>query len=261
MLFDFTQVAMATRWTLRIDVERSREAEAVQSAEEAFGELKRLEQLLSHFIASSDVARVNALAAGTRVWVQAETFECLQLAFQIAEETENAFDVCAGTLIDFYKKNAKLCCDEMPDWRAAYENYRFGKFILHPAEQEVECARAGKKIDLGGIGKGFALDKMAAILKEWEFPRALLIAGGSTILALDAPAGKTHWRIGTESGEELLVNEALSSSGTQFQPTQFVDPRTGLLAVPAKTVRSRAASAARADAFSTARAVGWNVAN
>lgn len=248
---------MATRWILRIDVGRSREAEAARAAEEAFLVLKRLEQLLSRFVASSDVSCVNALPQGQRAWVQAETFECLSLAFQMKKETDGFFDVCAGTLVDFFKKNGRVGCDEMPEWRNAFENYRFGKFTLHPDEQEVECAAAGQKIDLGGIGKGFALDKMAVVLKEWSFPRALLVAGGSTILALDAPEGKTHWRIGTEDGEEALVNEALSSSGTQFCPNHFVDPKTGLSAVPAKTMRSRDKSAARADALSTALAAGW----
>ncbi len=255
MLLDFTRIAMATRWTLRIDADPSRADEAGQAANEAFSVMQSLERRLSRFVASSDVSLINALPQGQRAWVQAETFECLQLSFSLAEETKNAFDASAGTLVDFYKKNGNVRCDEMPAWREAYENYRYGKFALHPAEQEVECVAVGKKIDLGGIGKGFALDKMAEVLREWSFPRALLIAGGSTILALDAPAGRAHWRIGTEAGEEALANGAIASSGTQFQAVHLVDPRTGLLAVPAKTFRARSASAARADALATAAAV------
>ena len=262
----FTHNAMATRWTIRTSGAPA--AETAQAVSEAFAQISKLENLLSRFIASSDISRVNALAPGERAWVQRETLDCLAAAQKIAEATKRAFDATSGTLVDFWKTQTQnpSCaensfCDEMPEWRAAVENFRFGTFALHAESQEIECVSAGAKIDLGGIAKGFALDCAAQTLEAWGVESALLSAGGSTILACEAPEGRDGWKIGfaaeTNDPEHapapvILRKNAISSSGTQFQKTHLVDPRTGLLAIRRETVRVLAQTATEADALSTA---------
>lgn len=260
-IFRFSGAAMATRWQIRLCGDD--EAEAARAADEAFARLAELENLLSRFVASSDVSHVNALRRGEKCRLRAETRDCLAVAQRIARETGRAFDPTAGTLVDFWKSRAReraACaggfCEEMPAWREAFENFRFGTLALRE-DGEIECVEPGAKLDLGGVGKGFALDALAETLRLWGFSRALLAAGGSTILALNAPEGAEGWKIGlgdARAGETLaLANAALSSSGTQFQPAHLVDPRTGLLAAPRRgNVRVVAPTAAEADALSTA---------
>lgn len=252
----FSHVAMAARWQIRIS--GFSPDEAASAAQEAFLKIDELEKLLSRFRAASDVSRINALRSGESVSVQAETRECLVAAQKIAHATRRAFDPTAGTLIDFWKnREGAPCrggfCDEMPEWREAFEDFRFGTLAIEEG-QKIRCVTAGARLDLGGIGKGFALDKAAAVLREYGITRALLSAGGSTILALDAPENAQGWKIGFSDDTEpvLLANEAIGSSGTQFQGAHLVDPRTGLLASSGKTERVLAPNASDADALSTA---------
>lgn len=252
----FSHVAMSTHWQIRLlDLPQS---EAAQVADEAFLLLDKLENLLSRFIASSDVSRINALASGEKTDVQAETWDCLREAQKIAAKTARAFDPTAGTLVDFWKcqsgnANCAGFCDEMPAWREAFENFRFGTLALLP-NLEVECVSTGASIDLGGIGKGFALDRLAETLRYWGAEKALLSAGGSTILALEAPPDTEGWKIGFSDTTPpiFLKNRAISSTGTQFQKTHLVDPRSGLNSAGKPLVRVLAPTATEADALSTA---------
>lgn len=258
-IFRFSHAAMATRWQIRLC--GTDEAEAAQAAHEAFAQLDFLDNLLSRFIASSDISQINALRTGEKFRPMPETLKCLKIALKIAEATQQAFNPAAGTLIDFWKNrvrsncgNAPGFCEEMPEWRAAIENFRFGTLALRE-DGEIKCVEAGAQLDLGGIGKGFALDEMAEILRLWGFENALLVAGGSTILALDAPEDNAGWKIALGGGTKpyALANAALSSSGTQFHSSHLINPRTGLPAAPRRgNVRVIAETAAEADALSTA---------
>ncbi len=249
---------MHTYFTLIIDEKTPDYAESV--AQEAFKLLDRLEQRLSRFVPSSDIARVNALAAGEEYVLDCDAWDCLAVAADMAQRTGRAFDPAAGRLIDFWKAQPVPLADVEgnPDWEAAWQEHCQGKISLDPDRHAALCVTPGSKLDLGAIGKGFALDMMGKFLEEdWDVSRALLSAGGSTILALDAPTGRPGWKIGF-GGEKgafppiALVRQALSSSGTEMQPTHLVDPRTGMVVTRLDLVRSLASSAADADALSTA---------
>ena len=255
----FSHVAMATRWQIRIDADITQE-HAAGIAEEAFTRIDRLKKALSRFIPSSDIARANALQAGQSLEIETDTWDCLNAAQKIAHATRRAFDPSAGKLIDFWKKQNRenlACaggfCDEMPEWREAFEDFRFGTLALEP-ERRIRCITHGASLDLGGIGKGFALDKAAAILQEHGIERALLSAGGSTILALDAPKNSEGWSIGfsDDTPPVRIARRAVGSSGTQFHGSHLVDPRSGLPANNKKHARILAPNATEADALATA---------
>ncbi|MFO7694727.1 MAG: FAD:protein FMN transferase, partial [Vicinamibacterales bacterium] len=140
---------------------------AAQAAQAAFDLADRLESDLSRFLANSDVGRINRLAPGERTRVGPATMECLVIARHMFDFTGGAFDVSVGTGL------------------ASLE--------LESGDSLVRATREGVRIDLGGIGKGYAVDLMADLLEEWELEQALVHGGFSSVLALEAPAGCDGW--------------------------------------------------------------------
>jgi FAD:protein FMN transferase len=181
---------------------------AAQAAQAAFDLTDRLERELSRFVANSDVSRINHLAAGESTRVTATTLECLVIARHVFELTGGAFDVSIGT--------------GLPSLEFDDED------VL------VRATREGVRIDLGGIGKGYAVDLMAEVLEEWELRHALVHGGFSSVLALDAPAGLEGWplTLSDPAGPSRVLARlsarqmALGASGLQ-KGDHIVEPRTG----------------------------------
>ena len=226
----FVRQAMSTRFRIYIAGEEPRYAQ--QAADAAFEELARMESLLSRFREGSDIWRLNRLAKGEAARISPETSECLRIAEDIRTLTGGAFDVA-------YASQGRG-----PD----------NTFVLESNTVRSLCADL--EIDLGGIGKGFALDRMACVLRDWDVTRVFLSTGTSTHLAMDPPPKEAGWR--TEFGPDdaprthILNRSAFSASGTARRGRHVIDPKTGK---PAQTrIRAWAWSktAAEADALSTA---------
>ncbi|MDR1497489.1 MAG: FAD:protein FMN transferase [Puniceicoccales bacterium] len=261
----FTHEAMNTDFTIFIDAIDTDPETAAAAAQNAFAVLDRIESQMSRFVPSSDISLANTLPQGDSLQLNMEVFDCLSTAAALAAATDRAFDPAAGALIDFWKgAQSHLAATAFasnlsppPEWEAAWEAHRQGEFALDPETRLLQCVSIGSKLDLGGIGKGFALDEMALVLeREWRISRALLSAGGSTMLALDSPLESAGWKIGfggeTKLPYLLLSRHALSSSGNQTQLTHIVDPRTGDVISRSDLIRALAPLAAEADALSTA---------
>ena len=202
---------------------------AAQAAQAAFDLTDRLERELSRFVANSDITRINHLAAGESTRVTATTLECLVIARHVFELTGGAFDVSIGTGLP----SLELDDDD---------------FVVRATQE-------GVHIDLGGIGKGYAVDLMAEVLEEWELRRALVHGGFSSVLALEAPDGRDGWPLtlsdpGAPSRvlTRLSVRQtALGASGLQ-KGDHIVEPRTG------RPVRGRRAAWVAAPRPETAQA-------
>jgi len=215
--------------------------EADQVISEVFAEVRRLEDLLSRWNPHSDVSRVEQAPAGHPVKVSADTIECVSAALQIARESGGAFD---PTLVaDGYLR-----------------------IDVDRATGTITRQRDDLILDLGGIGKGYALDRAAEILRELGHSRALLDFGGQ-LLALDPPPGESTWMVGIhdprvkESGANSLlrsiplVRSSLATSATYEKGDHIIDPQQGHAAVVALSTTVLTPDATRADAFSTALAV------
>jgi thiamine biosynthesis lipoprotein len=228
----FRHEAMATHF--EVMVAGQDEAYARQAAGAAFRELDRLEGELSRFIESSDLARASRLARGETAAIGEDAFECLLLAAGIAEATGRAFDPAYGS--------------EGVDAGPA--------FMLDPGSHTVTSRAARLRLDLGAVGKGFALDRMADVLSDWGVSSACLNAGGSTVLAVGAPHGNAGWPVGLGEGparvELCLTSAALSGSGLAVKGSHLIDPRTGRPAGRTSRTWALAAGAAVSDALSTA---------
>ena len=229
----FNYHAMATEFQVRIAGEEK--GYAAQTAQAAFALTGQLESLLSRFRANSEVSQIAQLAPGETLRLSEPVFACLELARRMGIATGNAFSATAAAL---QTQPAK------PQWTLLKEPF------------SIRCDSGKLEFDLGAIGKGFALDRMAEVLREWECPAFLLVAGGSSILAGDPPPDTPGWSCGLGDDNSpqryRLKNVSLSGSGLGVKGPHILDPRTGAPAALRNRVWALADTAAESDALSTA---------
>jgi thiamine biosynthesis lipoprotein len=220
---------------------------AGQAAQAAFDLVDRLERELSRFRPNSDITRINHLDAGEHTRVSPSTLECLVIARHMFDVTDGAFDISIGTGLP----SLELYADDLV----------------------VRATTSGVQIDLGGIGKGYAVDLLAELLEEWGLGSVLVHGGFSSMLALEPPDGFDGWPLTLSDPvmpsrvlARLSVRQtALAASGIRKRD-HIVDPLTGepvrgrlgaWVTVPRPDPRAagdgpRLAAAAVADALTTA---------
>lgn len=227
----FSHHAMATHFQVRIAGET--QTYAAQAAQAAFALLDELESLLSRFRPDSDISQLAQLAPGQSLRVSEPVFACLQIAQKMEQATQRAFSVAPAAL---------PAQPEPPAWTLQH-------FF-------VRCDRGHLDFDLGAIGKGFALDRMAEVLREWSCPAFLLVAGGSSILAGDSPSRMPGWSCGLGPDNSpiryALHGSSLSGSGLAVKGRHILDPRTGQPAQRLNRAWALCNTAAESDALSTA---------
>lgn len=248
----FTRHAMATVFEVLISGEE--EEYAGQAARAVFDEVGRIERLFNRFDPSSEVGRINRLGPDEGLAVGVETYECLGLAEELRRAVGGAFDVNVRALVK-YGRGAGPAPLEL---RRGPGGFAVRRRVL-PGGAAVPL-----DLDLGGIGKGYALDRAIEVLEEWSVGNALIHGGTSTAIARgDAPgpgnAGK-GWPVGVGGGWPCpeapdsfpIRGRALSGSGTEVKGEHVLDPRTGLPAAGHLAAWAAHPSAAVADALSTA---------
>jgi thiamine biosynthesis lipoprotein len=229
----FTHHAMATEFQVRIAGEEK--TYAAQTAQAAFVLTDKLESSLSRFKPNSDICQIAQLAPGEKLRVSEPVFACLEIAKKMELATRGAFSISAAAL---------QSQPEQPRWTLLKEQF------------SIRCDGGKLEFDLGAIGKGFALDRMAEVLREWSCESFLLVAGGSSILAGNAPSGTAGWLCGLADDHSpqryRLNNCSLSGSGLAVKGPHILDPRTGMPAPRQNRAWALSETAAESDALSTA---------
>ncbi len=234
--------AMGTTFTIvAYDESRSRLQGAVDSA---FEEVRRIDAVLSNYREDSEWSRINREAAQRPVAVSDEVFRLLEACQAYSRASGGAFDITVGPLLKlwgFYKGSGRV--PHRAEIRTALGRVGYEKVILDPAERTVRFTVPGVELDPGGIGKGYAVDRMVEILEDAGIRSALVSGGGSSIYGLGAPPGERGWRVEIRdpkspqrSVETLVIaNESLSTSGNYEKffyaggklYSHIFDPRTG----------------------------------
>ena len=236
----FTHEAMNTTfglWFRGVDP-----GDAPGIARECYEKIDLLESRLSRFIDTSEISRINRLSAGETLYLSQECHECLLLGLEAHALSCGLFDITLGTRIQHLKSGDGNALPPLT-----------GRWIIHPDVPAVTCVDPGRELDLGGIGKGFALDQLRNLLLEWGVDDALLAAGASSLLA----HGPSTWPVelaGSNQSQPInLTGQALSASGTVIQGSHIVHP-AGQDAMPdcsPTRVWVTAATAAMAEIWST----------
>jgi thiamine biosynthesis lipoprotein len=258
--------AMACRFEVVLSAE---DASHVGAARAALDEIDAIEHALTWFRETSELSRLNREAAASPVPVDPSLFELLALCGELFEATGGAFDPTSTPLSrawGFLDRAGRVPSPEA--LTLARASTGFGHVRLDTSRRTVSFDRAGVELNLGSIGKGWALDRIAGGLRARGVPRALLTAGGSSQRGWGGGAFEVAL---TSRGEELgtlrLRDAALGTSGPGEQGFEadgrrfghVLDPRTGWPAAGVRSATAVADDAAVADALATAFLVGGEV--
>lgn len=255
-LFRARHEAMATLFEIIIAEDDMDATYAGQAADAVFAEIDRLEEELSRYKPGSDIWRVNNLNKGERCPVGLAAMDCLGLAKAVHEETGGAFDITIGPLMKIFRNDDGTPRTPTPE-DLEHAGARVGMHVFEIDDNGFVTVQVDNPLlDLGGIGKGYALDQAVSTLNDWGIQNALLNAGDSSILAIGKPLGDDGWivTVGNKEKQPLrLSDRAVSGTGFQVKGNHIMNPRTMQpVAIRAERVWASAPTAALSDALSTA---------
>jgi thiamine biosynthesis lipoprotein len=266
---------MGSTYTIAVFGEhRSQLASAVRAA---FDEARRIDSFLSNYKRDSELSRVNQEAADGPVSVSHELADLLSRCIEYSKASDGGFDITVGALMKvwgFYKGSGELPYA----WQLASARRKVGyqHIDLNVEKVTVRIARRGLELDPGGIGKGYAVDRMADVLRRAGITSAFISAAGSSLYGIGAPPDEPGgWpvqirdpRNAHETAARLrLKNESLSTSGSYekfFEAdgktySHIMDPRTGMPAQGVVSVSVLAPVTLDSEAWTKAFFVnGWD---
>jgi len=231
-----------------------------ESLESALDEVQRLETLLSNWRDDSELSLLNARSGQGAVPVSPELFEVVESALRWARLTEGTFDPTVEPLTRRFRERT------LPRSSGAIGSPIRGissvvgwrRVSMDPVRRTIALPEGGG-LDLGGIGKGYALDRAGRVLAVRGIHAALLDAGGQ-ILAMGTPPGEFGWRVDVADPEDrnrpayefLLRDASAATSGNTVRPGEIINPATGAPLAETLTATAIAPDGTSADALSTA---------
>lgn len=269
---------MGAPWTITVHADSRSRGEAAIAA--AFAEVARLEGILSDYDPESELSRLSA-SSPTSVRVSDDLWDVLERAAFFRDMSSGGFDPTVGPLTSLWRqsrRSGRLPTAEKLE--AARSAVGPSTMRLERAKRVVDLRVPGMRLDLGGIGMGYAVDAAMAVLQGRGITSAMIDASGD-IAVTGAPPGRDSWRIRVaglrgqttkraaakfeaDDGEWLdLVDAAVTTSGDALQAVEIdgvryshiVDPRTGIGVVGPAAVTVIAADCTTADAAATAASV------
>ena len=256
----------------RIELYAPDDAAASKAAEAAFARAEELEQIMSDYREDSELMRLAREGAGAPFPASNDLYDVLSKSIRISELSHGAFDVTVGPLVALWREAHTTGRFPDPSDLARAKTLVNYKFVeLDSTSHTVFLKRAGMKLDLGAIGKGYAADQMLAVLQARGLRQAMVVAGGEVAIGAPPP-GSVGWKVAINTADAktgkapctlVLHDAALSTSGDSEQFVEIngkryshvIDPFTGvaLEGMASTTVLSR--DATTTDALGTALSI------
>jgi len=263
-LYKYHQVSMGTviEITLLSDDEEATKKAALQ----AFQEIKRIEQLMSPWIEASDVSRLSRSAGKEWIKVSPETFEVLQRSQKISELSEGAFDITVAPLTGLWRKAREKGIPPSTEEVKKILDLVNYKNLSIQSDSKVFLKKMGMAIDLGGIAKGYAVDRAFKILTSLGYKNLIVNAGGD--LRTGGLKNNQPWSIGIQnprSPEKIMATISVSDSAVTtsgdyekfffYQGKRYhhiLNPKTGFPAEECQSVTILLKDGLAADGLATA---------
>ena len=265
--FEFAETHMGSRFQLVLYSDDG--AAARRASRAALDRIAALDDAFSDYQPDSELSRLSDRAGGPAVKVSDDLFDILQTSQVYYDRSGGAFDVTVGPVVRLWRRarrDRKMPSDD--NLRRARALVSSDFLTLDPAAKTVTLAKAGMKLDLGGIAKGYASEAAVRVLKAEGVARAL-VAGAGDVVAGDPPPGREGWTVGIAPLDDpnapperflSVRNAAVSTSGDAERYVEIdgkryshiVDPKTGLGVVDRCSVTVVAPDGATADALATA---------
>jgi thiamine biosynthesis lipoprotein len=247
-----------------------RDADALpRIVDEAFDEVDRIDRLMSHYKANSPLSRVNREAAQHPVAVEPELFDFIADAMRYHRDSGGAFDITVGPLMKawgFFQGEGRVPSEN--ELAAARRHVGGAHVMLNPLSKTIAFDQPGVELDLGGIAKGYAVDRVVELLRRRQIAAALISAGGSTIYGLGAPPDAGGWEVMLQDPVDPrkvafaieLKDRALSVAGSSEKAfeaggvrySHIMDPHTGRPVQGVLSVAVLASSGTAGDALDNA---------
>ncbi|CAN5853385.1 FAD:protein FMN transferase [soil metagenome] len=276
----FTHAQMGTLFRIAIYSPDSAQARSAASA--AFARVDELNQIMSDYLPESEINRLSATAGtGQALPVSPDLWHVLELSVQASRLSQGAFDVTVGPFVSLWRRSRRQL--QLPSAEVlakARQAVGFHHLRLNPKNRTVELLVPGMRLDLGAIGKGYAVDEALKVLQQQGISAALVDGGGNVVVS-QPPPGRKSWQVAvglagqqtTETARYLSLRCAgIASSGDLYQYVELegkryshiVHPQTGLGLTHQREVTILAPNGTTADWLSTALSVleseeGWKL--
>lgn len=240
----------------------------IKAMDDAFREIKRIEGLFSKYDEASEISRINRLAGERELIIAREVFDVIEHSLYYSKLSDGAFDITVAPLMDIWRfdQSDPFIPDDITI-ENALEYIGYEKVVMNKENLSVHFLDSRVKIDLGGIVKGYAVDRAKEVLRSGGLSNALINIGGN-IYAMGSPPNRRAWQVGIQDPRDRdklvhkldLKDGAVSTSGDYEKffivngkrYFHILDPRTGRPVQGAISVTVLADSAEEADALSTA---------
>lgn len=260
--------------SFRIVIHHEDATKAAAAAREAFARVAALEQVLSDYRADSEIMTLckrNDEAPGRPMPISDDLAKALRLSLQQSKISDGAFDVTVGPLAKLWRISRKTQ-EPTPtaDVDAALALVGFEKITLDTNAKTMTLAKAGMRLDFGGIGKGFAVDEALSLMREKHGIDSVLMAAAGDVTCRGTPPGKPGWlveiaplRKGEPARSLILKDRSVSTSGDLEQVaviggvrySHVLNPKTGLGLTGRRSVTVVGPTGAIADSLTKAASV------
>ena len=238
--------------------------------DEALDEVDRIDRLMSNYKSDSPLSQLNRRAAepggSTFGRVDDELFAMIAESIRYSRESDGAFDITVGPLMrawGFFKGDGRV--PPARELESVRQRVGYRHVLLDTDRHQIGFDRPGIELDLGGIAKGYAVDRVVKLLRERHVTAALVSAGGSTIYALGTPPGEDGWEVSVQDPLHAnkialtlrLKDRSLSIAGRSEKSferhgvvySHIMDPRTGKPVQGMLTVAVLSATGTEGDAL------------